>query len=149
MPEPATPVTDAIVSPAAGYAGTSSERFQKAFADLGALALDVFPSAESIFQWDMPGWKINLVPLDDPNYRGTMDPNFFAIMLVERKSGLTLHIWNPRDYYGLSRSQSELGAAGFKVMRGCLVFNRKQPYPIAAVGDLLRNVRERLGDAVV
>ena len=61
--------------------------------------------------------------------------------LAERKSGITLHLWNPVDFYGLRARTAELERAGFKVMVGCLVFTRKSEYPVGLVTDVLKDVK--------
>lgn len=130
----------------ARYLKSSPPAFQETFVQVDRIVRRTFPSAKAVFQWGMPGWSIQRKHAPDPaEVKGTMDPRFIAILLAARKQGITLHLWNPADYYGLDRSKAELVEAGFKVMRGCLQFNRKQPYPIAVVEKLLKGVRKTAG----
>ena len=76
--------------------------------------------------------------------RGTLDPNWVQIYLVERKSGITLHLWNPVDFGSMQRRKPELSRLGFKVMVGCMQFNRKSDYPMDSVERLLEDVRRSL-----
>ncbi len=70
-----------------------------------------------------------------------MDPSTVYVGLAERKSGITVSVWYPGDYYLLDAHGVALRAAGFKVMRGCLSFARKAPFPVAALEALLGAVR--------
>lgn len=71
-----------------------------------------------------------------------MVPAFFHILLVRRKSCLTLHLWNPADLTGLERAKPELTRAGFQVMRGFVQFSRNRLYPVDAIKRLLQQVRD-------
>ena len=79
-------------------------------------------------KWNLPGWKIERENVLE-EARGTIDPRFVHVLIAERKAGLTVHLWNPVDYYWLDTQKEALQRAGFKVMRGCVQFNRKQPFP--------------------
>jgi hypothetical protein len=113
--------------------------FAETFAQMQDVVLRVFPGAQAIEEWGMQGWK---VPMDHPpvGLKGTMDSNFVYVMLGDRKAGPTLHVWYPGNYYFLDEHKDELTTAGFKVMRGCLPYNRKRPYPIEVVEKLLRRI---------
>lgn len=91
----------------------------------------------------MRGWRI---PTNAglAEWKGTIDPNFVHVFLAERKQGLTLHFWNPLDPGALHREKTGLREAGFKVMVGCLQFNRKGDFPIAAVLPLLDAARRAI-----
>ncbi len=124
---------------------TGSPEFQRVFAEVRKIVRSVFPNAKDSVEWGMPGGKVpsGIVPTPD-QLKGTVDPRFIHIYLVGRKAGITLHLWNPMDYDWLSKRAPVLQKAGFKVMRGCLQFNRKADYPVApvaAVEDLLRTIR--------
>ena len=85
----------------------------------------------------MPGFRAQITNIHKENLRGTFDLNHLQLFLVERKSGITLHIWDPRNYYGLDEVRDELTKIGFKVMRGCLVWNRKREYPVDRMKQLI------------
>lgn len=88
--------------------------------------------------FDMPGWVVGIEWAPPPEMmRGTMDPFKFAIMMVEGKSGMTLHFWCPPKSGLLQREKVALEAAGFKVMVGCLRFSKKTEYPVAAIRRLI------------
>jgi hypothetical protein len=73
-----------------------------------------------------------------------MPSDRILVFLADRKAGPTLHVWYPGgDARGLRAREAELSKAGFKVMVGCLVFSKKQPYPIAGVEKLLRDLKAR------
>ena len=122
----------------------SSDRFKQVYADIEAVVRGIFPTAERVVAYKMPGFKIRIGDEGVKSWRGTIDPNYLQLFLVERKSGITLHLWNPRDYDGLERRRAELSAVGFKVMRGCIQWNRKQAYPVETVRSLLESVKQHL-----
>lgn len=115
------------------YLITTSDKFQHIHNDLGKVVYEVFPQAEEVFEYKMLEWKIATNREVPKDWIGTLDPRWLTILLVERKGGITLHIWNPADYYFLDKHRALLTSAGFEVMRGCIQYNRKQPYPIKTV----------------
>lgn len=124
------------------YLRGASPAFQEAFARMGETVRRVFPKAQAVFAYGMPGWRVpGSKPVPEEAKGGTIDPAYLWLFLVERKAGVTLHLWNPADLAGLERDRTDLEAAGFKVMRGCLQFNRKRPYPFEAVARLLERAR--------
>ncbi len=130
---------------AASYLKKTSPRFREIHETLGRTVYTLFPEAEPAFAFGMPGWRIARRRRIDPgSVRGTLDPNWVQVYLVERKSGVTLHLWNPVDFNGAHRRRAELSRVGFKVMVGCLQFNRKSDYPMDAVRRLLEEVRRSL-----
>ena len=100
-----------------------------------------FPNAESRFEYNMHGWK-TARPVKIESWKGTIDPNFLHMYIAERKNGITFHIWNTYNPYGLKQRSKELTAAGFKVMVACLVYNRKGDYPIGAVTPIFDSMRK-------
>jgi hypothetical protein len=124
-----------------GYLDKSPDSFQQLFAALAKVVKMVFPNAEKTFAYNMPGFRIKVSDKEIKDWKGTIDPNYLQIFLVQRKSGVTLHIWNALDYDGLDRKRDELTKAGFKVMRGCLQWNRKQAYPMKVVETLLNSIK--------
>lgn len=102
-----------------------------------------FPDARGVEDWGLRGWRIP-THAGLTEWTGTIDPNFIHIFLVERKQGITLHFWNPLDPGALKRDSSALQKAGFKVMVGCLQFNRKGEFPLAAVLPLLEAARKAI-----
>ena len=119
------------------YLNASSERFQDVFQGLSAAIHESFPEAESTFAHGMPGFKARVADVKKDDWRGTFDPDHLQLFLVERKAGITFHIWDPRNYYGLDEVRDELTQLGFKVMRGCLVWNRKKKYPLERMKELI------------
>jgi hypothetical protein len=122
---------------------TFSPRLKALKADLDREIRTRFPQAEAVFEYNMHGWRVGR-PKRVEKWKGTIDPNYLHIFVAERKNGITLHIWNPYDPYGLAKRAKELQAAGFKVMRGCLVYNRKGEYPVGAITPLFDAVREKM-----
>ena len=98
--------------------------------------------AESTFTHGMPGFRARVTDTRKEERRGTFDPNHLQLFLVERKSGITLHIWDPRNYYGLDEVRDEPAKVGFKVMRGCLVWNRKREHPFERMKGLIASLAE-------
>jgi hypothetical protein len=124
---------------------TFSPRLKALKADLDREIRARFPQAEAMFEYNMHGWRVSR-PKRIETWKGTIDPNFLHVYLAERKNGITLHIWNPYDPYGLSKRAKALQAAGFKVMRACVVYNRKGEYPIGAVTPVFDAVRKRMDE---
>ena len=124
------------------YLNASSERFQDVFQGLSAAVYESFPEAESTSAHGMPGFKARVTDTRQEERRGTFDPNHLQLFLVERKSGISFHIWDPRNYYGLDEVRDELAKVGFKVMRGCLVWNRKREYPFERMKGLIASLAE-------
>ena len=127
----------------AGPASTESDRLKAIHAALEGRLRHHFPDAQPIFTYGMHGWKV-------PRRRtvawttGTMDPNWLAVLLAERKAGITLHVWNPVDPGILQKRERELSAAGLKPMVGCLQFTRKGDYPLDAIDDLFGRIRQQM-----
>ena len=129
------------------YLTKASPRFRQVYAALERSVREIFPDAEASFQLRMPGWKIPRPRhVDAASGKGTLDPNWVQIYLAERKSGITLHLWNPVDFNGFRRRNKELENAGFTLMVGCLQFNRKSEYPTDLVVDLLKDIQTSLAD---
>jgi uncharacterized protein YdhG (YjbR/CyaY superfamily) len=130
---------------AMAYLGKASPRFREVHASLGRAIENLFPDARSAFEYGMPGWRIPRPRRVDPaSVKGTIDPNWVHVFLAERKAGITLNLWNPVDVGGFRKRKRELERAGFKVMVGCLQFNRKSEYPIGLVVELLKDIRNSL-----
>ena len=123
------------------YIAKATPQFQAAIEGLEPIVGSTFPTAEEIFEWGMPGWRLPRKIHLDPGYKGTVDQRYVMILLASRKAGITLHLWNPADYHSLEHHRGPLEKAGFKVMVGCLQFNRKAPFPVAAVTPLLRKIK--------
>jgi hypothetical protein len=104
----------------------------------------VFPSATPGREFGVDGWSIARPKgAPRPAREGTMPSDRIMIGVVERKAGPTLYVWYPGgDVHGLA-AHPGLAEAGFKVMVGCLVFTKKQPYPFDAVEGLLRALKAK------
>lgn len=125
------------------YLASAGERYHEAYGRMARAVRGVFPKAKEVFESDMPAWKVPRPPgAPRPAREGTMPADTVFIGLVERKAGLTVHLWYPGDYSLFDHHKDALGEAGFKAMRGCLVYNRKGPFPVEAVETLLRRIRE-------
>jgi len=130
------------------YLKGASPRFREIHASLARAVREIFPEAEIAFQFKMPGWRIPRLPrrVDLKSVRGTLDPNWAQIYVVERKSGITLNLWNPVDFNGFRKHRTELERAGFKLMVGCIRFNRKSEYPTDLVVGLFKDIRISLDE---
>jgi hypothetical protein len=95
-----------------------------------------FPRVEPVFAYGMHGWRMKRPHPVDWTV-GTIDPAYVHVFVAERKQGITLHLWNPYEPNLLGRNAKDLAASGFKVMVGCLQFNRKSKYPLGALLPLL------------
>ncbi|TLZ55006.1 MAG: DUF1801 domain-containing protein [Methanobacteriota archaeon] len=123
----------------------ASPRFRAIHESIGRAVRDLFPEAVTAFDFGMSGWRIPRRRRVDPeSVKGTIDPNWVHIFLAERKAGITLNLWNPVDFNGFRRHRAELERAGFKLMVGCIQFNRKSEFPIGLVVDLLKDIEKSL-----
>ena len=120
------------------YLDEASERFQNVYRGFAPTVQKAFPMPKPSFEHGMPGFKTRITDVEREEWRGTIDHNFLHLYMVERKSGITFHIWDPRNYYGLDEMRDELTNLGFKVMRGCIVWNRKREYPIQLMQELVQ-----------
>jgi uncharacterized protein YdhG (YjbR/CyaY superfamily) len=121
----------------------ASERFRDAYAGVSRAVLRTFPKARPVVEFGMPAWLITRPKgAPRPEREGTMPSDRVFVGLVERKGGVTVHLWYPGDYDLLDRNGAALREAGFKVMRGCLVFNRKQEFPASSIEELLKKVKK-------
>lgn len=105
---------------------------------------ETFPKAQETKAFGMEGWTIPRpkgAPV--PERAGTMPTDRVMVFLAERANGTSLHVWYPGQYDLLGKRKDELGEAGFKVMRACLQYTRKQEYPIEAVSSLLKEIRRQ------
>jgi len=131
--------------PVETYLQKTSPRFREINDELDRTIHRLFPEAERVFAYHLPGWRIARRRWIDPkSVKGTIDPNWVHIFLAERKAGITLHMWNPVDFNAMQRRKAELSDAGFKVMVGCLQFNRKSEYPLEAISRLLQDAKRSL-----
>lgn len=106
---------------------------------LSARVHAVFPDAQPVEAHGMTGWQVRL-PDDAPPRQdlGTLDADHLQVFPVRRKAGVTLHVWNPVDYHFLDTQAGLLSDAGFRVMKGCIQWNRKAPLDLDAVEALLQ-----------
>jgi len=124
------------------YLKKASPEFAKIFEELQKTVKQVFPDAEEIFEWGMPGWRVQRkIPAPTEPVKGTIDPRYVTILFVERKGGTSLHVWNPGDFYGLEKERKKLEGAGFKVMRACLEYRRKGEYPLRVLEKVFQAVK--------
>ncbi len=128
--------------PRARYLASAPPAFQESFGQIAALVHQTFPSAEEVFAYRMPGWKMRRrLRKEDGLLVGTIDPRYVWLLVAARSRGLTVHLWNPADPGCLQRNVPILKEAGLTVLRGCLQHTRKQPFPIAPLRTVLREVR--------
>ena len=129
----------------ARYLARASPRFREVYASLAEAIHRLFPDAEALFESRMPGWRIPRRRRVDPaTVKGPLDPNWVQVHLVERKSGITLHLWNPADLNAFRYRKAELERAGFKLLVNSIQFNRKSAYPTDLVVSLLEDVKKSL-----
>ncbi len=95
-----------------------------------------FPTAQECEEFGCRGWRVK-VQERPREWKGTFDPEWLYILPKERKAGWTLHLWDPRNPDLLSDHQEALSAAGFKVMVGCVQWNRKGPVPVQALAAVI------------
>lgn len=93
----------------------------------------------------MTGFRVPITETPIEKWKGTIDPNYLHLALVQRKRGVTFHIWNPRDDGYLQKNQEALSRAGFKVMRGCVEWNKKAAYPVGEIAKMLVDHKRALG----
>ena len=124
------------------YLARASGPFREAFDGVEAVVRGIFPEAASVLAYGMPGWSVRVRDAPPPGYKGTLDPTHLTILLADRKTGITLHVWNPLEEAFLESHRPAMERGGLKVMRGCLAFRRKGPYPLGAVEALLRAAAE-------
>lgn len=128
------------------YLERSGERYREAHEAVEAMLEDRFPVFDRVFENGMPMWRI---PRPDgapmPEREGTIDAAYVHIGLVERKAGLTLHLWYPPEYDLIDRFAEELVAAGLKPMQGCVQFNRMGAFPATAIEPLLDHIHNADG----
>lgn len=117
----------------------ASPRFAGILRELDGRMRRLFPQAKPVVSYGMPGWVVRR-PRKVEWTHGTMDPNVVQVFIAERAQGISLHLWNPYDYGMLAKRRDDLSEAGFKVMVGCLQFNRKSAYPVDAVVPLFESI---------
>ncbi len=115
-----------------------SEDFRRLHAAIGDAVRARWPDARDVVEYDMAAFA---VPVSDPpaaeDWKGTMPREVFIIGPTEKKAGITIHLWHPKEPYLLKQHQKELEEAGFKPMVGCLQWNKKAPLPMDAFAALL------------
>lgn len=121
----------------------ASKRFQDVHADIGRGMRSVFPDAAPVVAHGMAGWQVAVPdPPPESEWRGTLDRIHLQVFPSERKAGITTHVWDPKDPSLLKRHEPMLRDAGFKVMVGCLQWNRQAPFPADAIEGLLRAAKD-------
>lgn len=118
------------------YLAKTDSEFQKTYAAVKKMVKKYFPNAKEFYEYGISGFKARTTKTLIKDWPGTMDPNFAYIGLARRTQGITLHGWCS-DYYFLDKHKTELAKAGFKVMRGCVQWNKKAPYPLPVVEKLI------------
>lgn len=116
-----------------------SPRFEAARAALDGHLQRLFPGVERVEAYGMHGWRVPR-PRQVEWTHGAVDPNLVQLFLAERSQGISLHLWNPYDHGMLSKRRDRLADAGFKVMVGCVQYNRKGDYPVDAIVPLLEAI---------
>ena len=111
-------------------------RLQATREGIEAMLKSRFAKVEPVFAYNMHGWKVRR-PVTITDWPGTMDPNWITVFVAERAQGVTVHLWNPYEYKALKRHEKQLVAAGYKVMVGCVNYNRKGDVPLDAIAPIL------------
>lgn len=101
----------------------------------------VHPDAEPIHEWGIDGWSVQVRDEPPEGYKGTMDSTRLMLLPTEKKAGLTIHLWDPRDPERIAKHAEALKEAGFKPMVGCLQWNRKAPVDLDALRTLFEATR--------
>ncbi|HWG92579.1 MAG TPA: DUF1801 domain-containing protein [Candidatus Thermoplasmatota archaeon] len=105
----------------------------------------VFPDAKPVPRWaGVETWGAPrpeaVVDHDAP---GTYDPKLTVVGIADRKTGPVVYFLDPGDYFVLDTHKALLTEAGFKLGRGCIMHQRKAPFPAEALEELFRRVKER------
>ncbi len=103
---------------------------------IGRIVAKHHPTAEPVHEYGCDGWRVK-VREKPTDWKGTYDPCHLFVLPAERKAGITVHIWDPRDPELLARHAERLKEIGFKPMVGCLQWNRKADYPLDELDRLL------------
>lgn len=118
-----------------------SQGFQELHARIGGIVKHRFPGTRLVEAWDIAAWQ---APISDPppasSWKGTLPRDVFTVGPTEKKAGITVHVWHPNHPYLLKENEAMLKQAGFKVMVGCLQWNKKADFPIDALDQLLAKV---------
>ena len=138
---------DRMADPHAPYLRGASERYQDVHAALDVLLTEAFANLERTMLYDMPSWLVARPPeAPRPEREGTLPSDKVYFGLADRKAGVTLNLWYPGDYLLFDHHADALKAAGLKVMRGCLAYNRKTgTFPVEALTPLLDEIKQRDG----
>jgi uncharacterized protein YdhG (YjbR/CyaY superfamily) len=127
------------------YLAEQPSDFRRTYDALRNKVAQLFPNAIPLFEYGMPGFRVPITQTRIEKWKGTIDPNYLHMGLVQRKRGVTFHIWNPKDDGYLQKNEERLSSAGFKVMRGCVEWNRKAAFPIAEIEKMLEDHMRGLG----
>lgn len=123
-------------SPVQAYLASTDPEFRKTYVAVKKMVKKYFPNAKEEFAYGIPGFTARVTKTRIDGWPGTMDPNFAMIGFARRAQGITLHGWCG-DYRFLEKHAATLTKAGFKVMRGCVQWNKKVPYPLPVVEKLI------------
>lgn len=123
----------------ATYLAKTDPTFQKTYAAVKKMFKKYFPNAKEVFSYGMPGFQSRTTKTLIKDWPGTMDPNYSYVFLARRAAGITLHGWCG-DYRLLEKHATMLTKAGFKVMRGCVQWNRKADFPLDVVEHLIASM---------
>lgn len=118
------------------YLASKDPEFRKTYAAFKKIVKKYFPNAKESVEYGIPGFTARTTKTLIKDWPGTMDPNFAMIGLARRAQGITLHGWCS-DYRFMEKHAAVLTKAGFKVMRGCIQWNKKAPYPLPVVEKLI------------
>ena len=122
----------------------TSEGFQALHAAIGDRVRARF-DAEPVASYGIAAWRIPVPkPPGEDEWKGTMPRTHLVIAPAEKKAGVTMHVWHPNAPYLLRDNEAWLKEAGFKVMVGCLQWNRKADMPLDAVERLLDAAKQAM-----
>ncbi len=124
-----------MMSKVTDYLANTDPAFPKTYAAMKKIVKQHFPNAKESIDYGIPGFTARTTKVLIKDWPGTMDPNFVMIGFARRAQGITLHGWCG-DYHFLEKHAAMLTKAGFKVMRGCVQWNKKAPYPLPVVEKL-------------
>lgn len=126
------------------YLKITDVQFKDTFFALEKIVMRIFPKAEAGFYFAAPSFRVRLGKEEIKNWQGTMDPNYLCIGLARRARGISFYLYNPQDYYWLEKKKLELTKIGFKVMRACLAWNKKQSFPMETIESFLKELKNKL-----
>lgn len=132
--------TQATQATHAGILADATPAFLELHRTIGEAVAGVCPAARAVVEYGIAGWALPVAnPPSADAWKGTMPRTHCFVGPAEKKAGTTIHVWHPNHPHLLRDHEAMLRGAGFKVMVGCLQWNRKAPPPVDALAALLES----------